>query len=299
MPEKEETGWCRFRKGFCLYRAPFLAIGFYRCVIKRRQPYDRNGRVTTNQMWKIRCTVKSVRIGPTEGKTQTCSGRKKFTGQRIFPDTCNVLPETVTYGIEEDGGESRMEDAKILELYWSRDPKAIDQSKEKYGSYCFSVANHILQSREDSEECVNDTWFQAWNRIPPHRPNVLRMFLAKITRSVALNRFRACTAQKRGSGQVVLVLEELSECLAGEANVEEQVIAEELGESIRRFVRELPVREGDIFSRRYFFTESIGEIAKSYGLRENHVAVLLNRSRKKLKDHLRKEGFLHGFTGVV
>lgn len=185
-----------------------------------------------------------------------------------------------------------MEDRQIIDLYWARDPQAIAQSKEKYGAYCFRVADCVLGSREDAEECVNDTWFHAWNGMPPHRPNVLRMFLAKITRRVAFNRWKAESAQKRGGGQLTLVLDELAECLADETDVEDTVIAAELGDCIRRFVATLPTREGDVFARRYFFTESMEEIAGRYGLTVNHTMVLLSRTRKKLKAHLTKEGYL-------
>lgn len=185
-----------------------------------------------------------------------------------------------------------MEDRQIVQLYWDRDQQAIACCKEKYGIYCFSVANHILESREDSEECVNDTWFSAWNRIPPHRPSALRMFLAKITRGLAFNRFKARYAQKRGGGQLLLVLDELGECVAGMDDVAAVVDAKELGECVRQFVAQLPARDGDVFLRRYFFTESVKEIAEGYGLTENHVSVVLSRTRKKLKDHLTKEGYL-------
>ena len=186
-----------------------------------------------------------------------------------------------------------MEDSQIIELYWSRDPQAIAQSKDKYGAYCHRVANNILDSPEDAEECVNDTWLHAWNGMPPHRPQALRMFLAKITRRVALNRVKAALTQKRGGGQLVLALEELSECLSQESPVEDQVAADELGTCIRRFVRALPEREGNLFVRRYFFTEPIGDIAQRYGLSVNHTAVLLSRTRGKLRQHLIKEGFIH------
>lgn len=185
-----------------------------------------------------------------------------------------------------------MEDLQIVELYWERDPQAIVRSKEKYGIYCFTVANHILGSWEDSEECVNDTWFHAWKRMPPHKPSVLRMFLAKITRRLAFNRFKAYTAQKRGGGEVPLVLDELAECVGDETDVEDVFLAKELGESVRKFVAALPSREGDVFVRRYFFTEPVGEIAQSYGLTPNHVSVILSRTREKLKKQLKKEGFL-------
>ncbi len=186
-----------------------------------------------------------------------------------------------------------VEDLHIVELYWERDPKAVSCTEEKYGNYCFAVANHILSNTEDSKECVNDTWLQAWNQMPPHRPNALRMFLAKITRGIAFNRYKANMARKRGSGQFMLALEELAECLTDEVQVEDTVIANELGECIRKFVQQLPVREGDVFVRRYFFTEPIVEIAKNYGLTVNHTTVMLSRTRKKLKQYLIEEGYVY------
>ena len=108
-----------------------------------------------------------------------------------------------------------MEDSQIIELYWQKNADAISETSNKYGSYCFTIADHILHSLEDSEECVNDTWLHAWNAMPPQRPNILRMFLAKITRSLSVNRFRARSAEKRGGGEIILVLDELADCLAG------------------------------------------------------------------------------------
>ena len=186
-----------------------------------------------------------------------------------------------------------MDDLQIIQLYWDRDPEAIAQTHQKYGPYCFTLAHRILASREDAEECVNDTWLHAWNGMPPHRPNVLRLFLAKITRRVALNRWKASQAQKRGQGELPLVLEELAQCLAQEGDpVTDAAVARELGECIRAFVRALPAREGDLFARRYFFTEPLEDIAGAWGLSVNHTAVLLYRTRQKLKDHLTKEGYL-------
>lgn len=185
-----------------------------------------------------------------------------------------------------------MEDIQIIALYWARDPEAIEQSNQKYGAYCFAVAKHILWSREDAEECVNDTWLGAWNRIPPNRPDILRMFLAKITRRIACNCVKANHTKKRGSGQLTLVLEELAECVVGGTEVEDTVIAAELETKIAQFVRDLPVQEGDVFVRRYFFVENIAEIARYYGLTKNHTTVMLCRTRKKLKEYLLKEGYL-------
>ena len=186
-----------------------------------------------------------------------------------------------------------MEDGQIVELYWQRDTAAIAATAGKYGPYCFAIARHILDSREDAEECVNDTWLNAWNAMPPQRPARLRLFLARITRNLSFSRFRAGTAKKRGGGEIVLVLDELAECLAGGGDTAAECEARELGRCIRDFVRALPEREGNVFVRRYFFTEPAAEIARRYGLTENHVLVLLSRTRKKLRAHLIREGYCH------
>lgn len=185
-----------------------------------------------------------------------------------------------------------MEDSQIVELYWQKNADAISETANKYGAYCFMIAKNILQSTEDSEECVNDTWLHAWDAMPPQRPAALRMFLARITRNLSFDRFRAQTAEKRGGGEIPLVLDELAECLASQADVEAAYEDKELGACIRRFIRALPEREGNVFVRRYFFTEPAAAIAERYGLTENHVMVILSRVRKKLKQKLTKEGYL-------
>ena len=116
-----------------------------------------------------------------------------------------------------------MEDCAIIALYWARDEAAIARSQEKYGGYCRAVAGRLLASPQDAEECVSDTWLAAWGSMPPHRPQALRMFFAKLTRRLAFNRYKANTAEKRGGGQLPLVLEELAECVAGSEDVQQQV----------------------------------------------------------------------------
>ena len=185
-----------------------------------------------------------------------------------------------------------MEDSQIVELYWQKDADAISETAKKYGAYCFTIAENILHNTEDSEECVNDTWLRAWNTIPPQRPEVLRIFLAKITRNLSLDRFNARNAEKRGGGEIALVLDELAECLGSGSNTEAAYEAKELRQCIRHFVRMLPEREGNVLVRRYFFAEPVADIAKRYGLSENNVMVILSRTRKKLKAHLLKEGYL-------
>ena len=111
-----------------------------------------------------------------------------------------------------------MEDSRIVELYWQKNADAIKETDSKYGAYCFAIADNILHNEEDSEECVNDTWLNAWNAMPPQRPTKLRLFLAKITRNLSFNRFQAQGAKKRGGGEINLVLDELAECIAHESN---------------------------------------------------------------------------------
>ncbi|HCF50233.1 MAG TPA: RNA polymerase subunit sigma-70 [Syntrophomonas sp.] len=184
-----------------------------------------------------------------------------------------------------------MNDEQIIELYWQRNEKAIQATKTKYGSYCHTIAYNILGHREDANECVNDTWLQAWNAMPPQRPARLRMFLAKITRNLSFNKFKAKRAKKRGGGEIEIVLDELEECLADKSNVESAYQAKELGQSINQFVRTLSERDGNIFVRRYFFTESVADISGRFRMTPNNVMVVLSRARQKLKTHLEREGY--------
>ena len=185
-----------------------------------------------------------------------------------------------------------MEDNQIVELYWQKNMDAISETANKYGAYCFTIAENILHNTEDSEECVNDTWLHAWNAMPPQKPNALRMFLAKITRNLSFDRFNARNAEKRGGGEIALVLDELTECLDGGTSAESAFERKELEQCIRRFVRALPKRERNVFVRRYFFTEPVAVVAGRYGLTENNVMVILSRIRKKLRLVLTREGYL-------
>lgn len=184
-----------------------------------------------------------------------------------------------------------MTDEKIIQLFFQRNEVAIDETNKKYGPYCFQIANNILNNREDSEECLNDTWIKAWNSIPPARPQHFKLFLAKIVRNLSFNKYKAKYTHKRGKGEVALVLDELEECIAGQSEVETLVIAEELQTTINGFVRGLPEKEGNVFIRRYFYSDSIKDISKRYHISENHVRVMLNRTRNKLRVRLEKEGY--------
>lgn len=185
-----------------------------------------------------------------------------------------------------------MTDDKIIQLFFQRKEVAIEETQKKYGSYCFKIANNILNNREDSEECLNDTWLKAWESIPPTRPAYLNLFLAKITRNFAINTYRSKHTHKRGKGEMALVLDELEECITGETDVETLYIAEELQSSINKFVRGLSEKDGNVFIRRYFYADSIKDISNRYHISENNVRVMLSRTRNKLKLRLEKEGYI-------
>lgn len=184
-----------------------------------------------------------------------------------------------------------MEDQQIIELYFQRNGTAIQETSNKYGAYCYAVAKRIVCDHEDAEECVNDTWLRTWNAIPPQKPKVFRQFLVKITRNLSFDRYRANQAKKRGNGEMEAVLEELEECIAGSRNPEDEVEAGELMKSMNQFISDLPVRDGDIFLRRYYYVESTRDIAKRYAMKESNVLTILSRTRKRLKSHLIKEGY--------
>ena len=185
-----------------------------------------------------------------------------------------------------------MEDAAIVALYWTRDEEAIAQTRTKYGPYCHSIAQNILGSREDAQECVNDTYRGAGNAMPPQRPALLPAFLGKITRNLSLKRWRERTAEKRGGGQVPLALEELAFAIPSGDSPQAAVEAKELAQTIDRFLRGLPKTERQIFLRRYWYLESIEAIAAAFGFGQSKVKMMLLRTRKKLKGLLEKEGIV-------
>lgn len=185
-----------------------------------------------------------------------------------------------------------MTDDKIIQMFFQRNEVAIEETHKKYGSYCFKIANNILNNREDSEECLNDTLLKTWDSIPPTRPIHFNLFLAKIIRNFAINKYRSKHTYKRGKGEIVLVLDELEQCIAGQSDVETLYIAEELQNTINKFVRGLPERDGNVFIRRYFYADSISDISNRYHLSENNVRVMLNRTRNKLRIRLEKEDYI-------
>lgn len=183
-----------------------------------------------------------------------------------------------------------MKDNEIIDLYWSRDEEAITATADTYGNYCYSIAYNILYSVEDAEECVNDTWLNAWKSIPPQRPNRLSTYLGKITRNLSLDRYKLMTTRKRGMGQVELALSELEGCVPAQTDMEQITDEMVLVESIEAFLRTQLRTERNIFIGRYWYLYSIRDLAGAYHMSESKVMSLLYRMRKKLKLHLEMEG---------
>lgn len=182
-----------------------------------------------------------------------------------------------------------MNDNKIIELYWNKNENAIIETEKKYGRYCYVIADNILQNEEDSNECVNDTYLKTWNAIPPNRPNVLKLFLGKITRNLAINKYEKNRAKKRNR-ELECVLEELEECLPSKETVEEDTEYNELTNYLNEFLQTLTLEKRKIFLARYWYAKSIREIALQNKQNENNVKVILHRTRKELKDYLTERG---------
>ena len=184
-----------------------------------------------------------------------------------------------------------MEDERIVELYWKRDENAIQETSVKYGNYLHGISYHILSDMEDAKECVNDTYNEAWNAIPPHRPSDLKTFLGKITRHISIDLYRRNKAQKRGGGELILALDELEECVSGNRDVETEAERLELQRKINAMLWKFPEMERQVFLCRYWYMDPISDIAKRFSCSESKIKSMLYRTRKKLKAMLEKEGY--------
>ncbi len=183
-----------------------------------------------------------------------------------------------------------MEDKQIVALYWQRSESAISETAGKYGNYCYTIAYNILYNNEDADESVNDTYMGAWNSMPPNKPDILSAFLGKITRNIALNKWRHKNAEKRGGGQVAVALDELVECIPSGEKPEDKVEAMELAKIINIFLAGLKDMERRVFVCRYWYLDPITEISKQFGYSESKVKSMLFRTRNKLQAYLEKEG---------
>lgn len=184
-----------------------------------------------------------------------------------------------------------MEDQDIVALYWARSEQAIAETAKKYERYCGYIANRILSNEADAEEVVSDTYLKAWNTIPPNRPESLKAYVGMLCRQRALDVYETRHAQKRNGGEVPLLLDELAECIPDAASGADIGECVALRDALHRFLAALPDKTRVLFLRRYWYAMPVSRIAADFSMNENHVAVLLYRTRRKLKKHLNKEGF--------
>ena len=182
-----------------------------------------------------------------------------------------------------------MDDSQIIDLYWKRDSSAIAETDRSYGRYCLQIAKNILTLVWDAEECVNDTWLAAWNQMPPSRPQCLRAFLGRIVRNLSISRWRANRAQKRGCG-LDLMLSELEDCIPAAQTVEEIVNHKLLTDAIAQWLSGLDDAHRALFLRRYWYGETVPELAQQWGCHPKQMTQRLLRLRRKLRTHLEAEG---------
>ena len=186
-----------------------------------------------------------------------------------------------------------MDDVQIVNLYWERDEKALIETDIKYGRYLKKISHNILSQDEDVNECVNDTYMRAWNSMPSQRPSRLGVYLGKIVRGISIDLLRKKGAEKRGGRQYTVSLSELSECVDGSPSAEEKMNDKLLGEAISKYLYSLPAESRTVFICRYFFCDSIEDIAKCRGCSQSKIKSLLFRTRKGLKAFLESEGFFN------
>ena len=184
-----------------------------------------------------------------------------------------------------------MEDSRIIALYQQRSEQAVAETEKKYGTYCRKIACGLLQRLQDVEECLNDTWHAAWRRIPPEQPRTLSVFLGRITRNLAISRFRLLTAQKRNEGAATL-LSELEDCIPAGETTEEAFDRVQLGQVISHWLESQKAEDRALFLRRYWYGESLQALAQAQGIPANRLAHKMARLRKSLRVALEEEGVI-------
>lgn len=184
-----------------------------------------------------------------------------------------------------------MVDEKIVDLYWERNPMAITVTGEKYENYCYKIAYNVLRQHQDCEECVNDTWMRAWDAMPQERPGLLGAFLGAITRNLSIDRYRKNQAKRRGEGNVEYIFDEMQDIVLTDGP-EEHLEETRLVETLNTYLATMNKEQRMIFVRRYWYMDSIEEIAKRFLMSESKVKSSLFRSRKKLREYLLQEDFV-------
>ena len=183
-----------------------------------------------------------------------------------------------------------LSDEEIVALYWERNENAINATDDKYGKYLFSVAYNILRNDPDCDECVNDTYLNTWNRIPPTRPNIFQVFLSKITRDVAVDKYRRSRAEKRVPSELTISLEELNECIPACQTPEEELLAREIVRVLNDWLRELDANDRFMFVCRYYYADTVSYISELLDVSNKTVYRRLSELRSQLRQRFEKEG---------
>ncbi len=184
-----------------------------------------------------------------------------------------------------------MTDEQIVLLYWDRDESAIDATDKKYRKYLTKIAHNILNDEEDTKESVNDTYLAAWDSIPPNRPKILSTYLGKLTRRISIDIFRKKNRDKRKASEYALSLSELSCIASNEPSPHEKVENELLSKTISEFLKTQDAQTRNVFIGRYYYLDSVKEIARYCDMKQATVKTVLHRTRLELKDYLEKEGY--------
>jgi len=217
--------------------------------------------------------------------------RGYFNLQKInFFSFCNVLNIFVVYISESEVEVKKLDDVMIIDLYFSRDEKAIDATARKYGNYCFTISNNILKNNDDAQECVNDTYLRTWDNIPPAKPINLRAFLGRITRNLSLDRYKFNRTKKREGSEFELLLTELEDCISTNLTIEAEFDSNFVVQIINDWLLSQSPENKTLFVRRYWHAESINDLASNHQMSESKVKSVLFRMRKNLKIQLKKEG---------
>lgn len=185
----------------------------------------------------------------------------------------------------------QINDIELIRLYQAGAEGAITESERRYGAYCLKIAMNVLGNAEDARECVNDVWLKAWNGIPQETPPDLQAYFGKLTRELAIDRRRRNHSEKRGGGEFALCLDELSECIPTKSDVETTVVQKELAQTLRRFLATLDEVPRRVFVCRYWYFDTVPEIAARFGFTRSKVTSMLHRTRKQLKTYLKECGY--------
>lgn len=220
----------------------------------------------------------------------------KYPGQQVHAKSKQIQHITIFCGnIGEralmQGGGFTIDDSELIRLYRIRSEDAIAASDLKYGAYCNKIAMNVLGNADDAGECVNDVWLKAWNTFSIETPQDLRAYFARSTRGLAIDRWRKNHSKKRGGGELVLCLDELSECVPAAGSVEAAIEREELRQILRHFIADLEPISKHVFLCRYWYFDTVPEIAERFGFSRSKVTSMLHRTRKRLKAYLKENGY--------